>query len=75
MYPLLAFIVAPVCHFLLSASVGLIAYLAVMAVFRKFCFSSMKAEDISRVQFFLLCLCLSLAIMAHVVEDYTIDLF
>ena len=75
MYPLLAFIVAPLCHFLLSSAVGLVAYLCVMAVFRKYCFSSMKAEDITKVQLVLLCLCLSLAIMAHVVEDYTIDLF
>jgi hypothetical protein len=72
---LMDMIIDPICHFLLSGVVGLMAYLLIMAFFKKFCFPRMKPEDISRIRSYTLCFCLGLAVIAHVVEDYTLDIF
>jgi uncharacterized metal-binding protein len=75
MYSLSQIIIDPICHFLLSGVVCVLAYLAIMAIFKKYCFPRMKAEEIVRVQLLVLFFCLGLAVIAHVVEDYTIDWF
>ena len=75
MYSLMDMVFAPICHFLLSGVVGVIAYLVIISIFRKYCFPHMRPEDVSRVHFYILCVCLGLAVIAHVVEDYTLDIF
>ena len=75
MYSLIDMIFAPICHFLLSGVVGFLAYILIMEIFKKYCFPHMKIEDISRVRSYVLCFCLGLAVIAHVVEDYTLDIF
>lgn len=75
MYSLKAMIFAPVCHFLLSGLIGIIAYFIIIAIFKKFCFPHMRPEDVSRIYSYTLCVCLGLAVIAHVVEDYTLDIF
>ena len=75
MYSLWEMIFAPLCHFVFSAALGSLAYIAIMAVFNRYCFPHMDAKDITRIKLLALCFCLAIAVMAHVIEDYTIDWF
>ena len=75
MYSLSDVIFYPICHFLLSGVVGVLAYLMIIAVFKRYCFPYMNIKDITRDKLLVLYFCLALAVIAHVVEDYTIDWF
>ncbi len=75
MYRLSDMVLAPLCHFLLSAALGALAYIAIMAVFNRGRSTHTEMKDLSRLRLLALCFCLAVAVIAHVLEDYTLAWF